>query len=124
MQKRFHGTGWLIPVWIRTSGTSLIQCAIRSASDHAAELEVDDPFSVPDRFELLFSPIARSWRECVVISRRQRARSLSISFRGRHLDFGGQDARSKEGSDIAKSVGTAKALGRDIPPTMNPEPAR
>lgn len=87
MQKTVRFTEWLIPVWVRLSGASLIQCAMRSASDKAAELEVDDAFALPDRFQLLFSPIANSWRECVVLSRRHHARSVTISFRGRRLDL-------------------------------------
>lgn len=85
MRKYFHCTEWLIPVWVRVTGSSLIQCEMTHASDQAAELKVDDPFILPDRFELLFSPIAQSWRECVIISRRYHARSVSIAFRGRHL---------------------------------------
>jgi len=46
---------------------------------------VHNPSAVPDRFDLLFSPIAQSWRECSVIFRRYQARSIRISFRARHL---------------------------------------
>jgi hypothetical protein len=102
MQRKLS-LGWLIPVWIRVPGASLIQCAMKSASDHAAELEVDDPFALPDRFELLFSPIAQSWRECVVLSRRQHARSVSISFRGRHLDLYCETKRTASSKALART---------------------
>jgi hypothetical protein len=46
---------------------------------------VHDPFAVPDRFDLLVSPIAQSWRECSIIARRYEAKSISISFLARHL---------------------------------------
>lgn len=84
MQEYFRCTETLIAVWVRLPDAPLIQGTITSASDHAAELKVDDLFALPDKFELLFSPIATSWRECVVVSRRYHAQSVNISFRGRH----------------------------------------
>jgi hypothetical protein len=54
-------------------------------SENRAELIVDDPFAVPDRFDLFSSPIAQSWRECSIIARRYEAKSISISFLARHL---------------------------------------
>ena len=85
MKACFPGTALFIPVWVRIHGSPLIQCAMTSASDEGAELMVHNPSAVPDRFDLLFSPIAQSWRECSVIFRRYQARSIRISFRARHL---------------------------------------
>jgi hypothetical protein len=56
-------------------------------SEHAAELTVHDPLAMPDRFDLLFSPIAQSWRACSVIARRYGAKSIRISFLAQHLPF-------------------------------------
>jgi hypothetical protein len=75
----------LIPVWIRTPSSPLYQCALTSASEYWGELMVDDPFAPPDRFDLLFSPIAQSWRECSIIARRYGAKSIKIRFLARHL---------------------------------------
>jgi hypothetical protein len=75
----------LIPVWIRAPGLLLYQCAMTFVSENGAELMVHDPFAMPDRFDLLFSPIAQSWRECSVTARRYEAKSIRVSFLGRHL---------------------------------------
>ena len=75
----------LIPVWIRAPGLLLYQCAMTFVSENGAELMVHDPFAMPDRFDLLFSPIAQSWRECSIIARRYEAKSIRISFLARHL---------------------------------------
>jgi hypothetical protein len=84
MRKCIHKSV-LIPVWIRTPGSPLYQCAMTFVSENGAELMVHDPFAMPDRFDLLFSPIAQSWRECSIIARRYEAKSISISFLARHL---------------------------------------
>jgi hypothetical protein len=75
----------LIPVWIRAHGSPLYPCTMTFVSDNAAQLMVHDPFAMPDRFDLLFSPIARSWRECSIIARRYEAKSIIISFLARQL---------------------------------------
>jgi hypothetical protein len=75
----------LIPVWIRAPGSPLYRCALTSVSEYSGELMVHDPFALPDRFDLLFSPIAQSWRECSIISRRYGAKSIRIRFLARHL---------------------------------------
>jgi hypothetical protein len=75
----------LIPVWIRAPGLLLYQCAMTFVSENGAELMVHDPFAMPDRFDLLFSPMARSWRECSIIARRYEAKSIIISFLARQL---------------------------------------
>jgi hypothetical protein len=75
----------LIPVWIRAPDSPLYQCALTSASEYWGELMVDDPFAPPDRFDLLFSPIAQSWRECSITARRYGAKSIKIRFLARHL---------------------------------------
>jgi hypothetical protein len=84
MRKCLHKS-LLLPVWIREPGSPLYQCAMTFVSESGAELMVRDPFTMPDRFDLLFSPIAQSWRECSIISRRYGAKSISISFLARHL---------------------------------------
>jgi hypothetical protein len=56
-----------------------------SASEYWGELIVHDPFAMPDRFDLLFSPIAQSWRECSIIARRYGAKSIRIFFLARHF---------------------------------------
>ena len=84
MREFFHKS-LLIPVWIRAPGSPLYQCAMTSASEYWGELMVDDPFAPPDRFDLLFSPIAQSWRECSIIARRYGAKSIKIRFLARHL---------------------------------------
>jgi hypothetical protein len=84
MRKYLHKS-LLIPVWIRAPGSPLYQCAMTSASEYSAELIVHDPFAPPDRFDLLFSPIAQSWRECFIVARRYGAKSIKISFFARHL---------------------------------------
>jgi hypothetical protein len=78
-------TSLSLPVWIRAPGSPLCQCAMTFVSEHGAELTLPDPFAVPDRFDLLFSPLAQSWRECCVTARRYEARSIRISFLARHL---------------------------------------
>jgi hypothetical protein len=74
-----------IPVWIRAPGSPLYQCAMTSASEYFGELMVHDPFAMPDRFDLFFSPIAQSWRECSIITRRYGVKSIRIRFLARHL---------------------------------------
>jgi hypothetical protein len=75
----------LIPVWIRAPGSPLYRCAMTFVSENGPELMVHDPFAMPDRFDLLFSPIAQSWRECSIIARGYGAKSIRISFLARHL---------------------------------------
>ena len=75
----------LIPVWIRAPGSPLYQCAMTFVSEYGAELIAHDPFAMPDRFDLLFSPIAQSWRECSVVSCGRDGQSIGIRFLGRHL---------------------------------------
>ncbi len=83
--REFLHKSLLIPVWIRAPGSPLYQCAMTFVSENGAELMVHDPFAMPDRFDLLFSPTAQSWRECSVIARRYEAKSIGISFLARHL---------------------------------------
>jgi len=84
MRKCLHKSVF-IPVWIRAPGSPLYQCAMTFVYENGAELMVHDPFAMPDRFDLLFSPIAQSWRECSIIARRYEAKSINISFLARHL---------------------------------------
>jgi hypothetical protein len=81
MREWYHQS-LLIPVWIRTARPPLLQCDLTTASEYGAELKLDDPFSIPDHFELLFSPLAQSWRQCSVNWRRYE--SLGIIFVARH----------------------------------------
>jgi hypothetical protein len=91
----------LIPVWIRASGSPLYQCTMTSASEYSAELMMHDPFAAPDRFDLLFSPIAQSWRECLIIARSWGGKSCKISFLARRYPlYPGQ--HSGEGQQIPK----------------------
>jgi hypothetical protein len=93
--REFFQKSLLIPVWIRAPGSPLYRCAMTSASEYSGELMVHDPFAMPDRFDLLFSPIAQSWRECSIIARRYVAKSISISFLARHLPlYSGQRTAS------------------------------
>ena len=73
-----------IPVWVRTPFSPLLACAMTSVSEKRAELLVNSS-SIPDLFDLLFSPIAQSWRECSIIARRYGAKSIKIRFLARHL---------------------------------------
>lgn len=66
-------------------GSPLYQCEMTLVSENGAELMVHDPLAMPDRFDLLFSPIAQSWRECAIVARRYEAKSVRILFLGRHL---------------------------------------
>jgi hypothetical protein len=84
MREYLH-TSLLIPVWIRVPGSPLYQCEMTLVSENGAELMVHDPLAMPDRFDLLFSPIAQSWRECAIVARRYEAKSVRILFLGRHL---------------------------------------
>lgn len=84
MQKRFHES-LSVPVWVRTDYLSLLLCALTSASDGSGELTLDDPCIVPDRFDLLFSPTAQSWRECSVRWRKYHTKSIGITFLSRHI---------------------------------------
>jgi hypothetical protein len=86
MQECYHKS-LLIPVWIRASCLPLLRCAITSASEEGAELKLKDPFVVPDRFDLFFSPIAQSWRGCCINWRRYEAKSIGITFLARHLAY-------------------------------------
>jgi hypothetical protein len=96
----------LIPVWIRERGSPLYQCAMTFVSENGAELIVHDPFAVPDRFDLRFSPIAQSWRECFILARRYEAKSISISFLARHLPlYSGQ--HSVQGHQICQGPNEA-----------------
>jgi hypothetical protein len=73
----------LIPVWIRALGWPLYQCTMTSASEYSAELMVQYPLTPPDRFDPLFSPVAQSWRECLIIARSRGSRCIKISFLAR-----------------------------------------
>jgi hypothetical protein len=86
MRELFHKS-LLIPVWIRAPGLPFYQCELTSATDYGGELMVQDPFAMPDRFDLLFSPIAQSWRECSIVARRYGAKSITIFILARHLPF-------------------------------------
>jgi hypothetical protein len=74
-----------ITVWIRASDLALYKSEMTAATDYKGELIVHDPFVIPDRFDLLFSPTAQSWRRCVVVERRSEAKSIVILFIARHL---------------------------------------
>mgnify|MGYP007135464037 CR=1 FL=1 len=110
MQECYHKS-LLIPVWIRAACLPLLQCALTSASEDGAELKLEDPFVVPDRFDLFFSPIAQSWRECYVNWRKYEAKSIGINFVARHIFFGAISPHSNVqiygfalmGSDVAPS---------------------
>jgi hypothetical protein len=86
MLERYHKS-LLIPVWVRVACLPLLQCALTSPSECGAELKLEDPFAVPDRFELLFSPVAQTWRECSVNWRRYEAKSIGIRFVARHIAY-------------------------------------
>jgi hypothetical protein len=104
----------LIPVWIRVPGPPLYQCEMTFVSEYGAELMVHNPFAVPDRFDLLFSPIAQSWRECSIIARRYEAKSIRVSFLGRHLPLY-SDQHSVQRSEIPQgSNGAAVELPRTV----------
>jgi hypothetical protein len=83
MHKRYYES-LLIPVWVRTPFSPLLACAMTSVSEHGAELVVNSA-SVPDLFDLLFSPIAQSWRECSVVWSGRDRQSIGICFLGRHF---------------------------------------
>lgn len=83
MRERCHKS-LLIPVWIRGFGAPLFQCVMTSVSEHGGELQVH-PNQVPDLFDLLFSPIAQSWRECSTIWCDRNANSVGICFLRRHV---------------------------------------
>jgi hypothetical protein len=75
-----------IRVWVRSPGSpALLQCTMTYVSESGAELLVDDLFQVPDRFDLLFSPIAQSWRECLIDARRYESKSIMITFLARRF---------------------------------------
>jgi hypothetical protein len=112
MREFFHKS-LLIPVWIRAPGSPLYQCAMTSASEYWGELMVHDPFAMPDRFDLLFSPIAQSWRECSIIARRYGAKSIRIRFLAQHLPlYPGQ--HSVQGLKIPH--GPKRAAEVELPP--------
>jgi hypothetical protein len=83
MRKHYYES-LFIPVWVRTPFSPLFACAMTSVSEQEAELLVN-PSSVPDLFDLLFSPIAQSWRECSVVWSGRDRQSIGICFLGRHL---------------------------------------
>ena len=83
MRNRYYES-LFIPVWVRTPFSPLLACAMTCVSEQGAELLVNSS-SVPDRFDLLFSPIAQSWRECSVVSCGRDGQSIGICFLGRHL---------------------------------------
>jgi len=86
MRKCLHKS-LLIPVWIRTPDSPLYQCAMTLVSEIEADLMVHDPFAIPDRFDLLLSTRAQSWRECSIIARRYVSKSIRISFLAQHLSL-------------------------------------
>jgi hypothetical protein len=92
----------LIPVWIRVPGSPLYQCEMTFVSEYGAELMVHNPFAVPDRFDLLFSPIAQSWRECSIIARRYEAKSIRVSFLRSEIPQGSNGAAV----ELPRTVGT------------------
>jgi hypothetical protein len=82
--REFLHKSLITPVWIRAPGSPLYKCAMTFVSENGAVLKVHDPFAMPDRFDLLFSPIAQSWRECSVVGRTYGAKSITIFFLARH----------------------------------------
>jgi hypothetical protein len=83
MRKHYYES-LFIAVWVGTPFSPLLACAMTSVSEKRAELLVNSS-SVPDLFDLLFSPIAQSWRECSVTWCARDRRSVGICFLGRHL---------------------------------------
>jgi hypothetical protein len=80
-----------------------------SAPDEGTELMVHNPSAVPGRFDLLFSPIAQSWRECSVIFRRYQASSIRVPFRVRHLDLcARQHNADHQNPEVPKSAAGVK----------------
>jgi hypothetical protein len=84
MQQRSHES-LLVPVWVRAACLPFLPCTLTSVSDGGAELKMHDPFVVPDRFDLFFSPTAQSWRECSVNWLKYEAKLIGISFLARHM---------------------------------------
>lgn len=72
------------PVWVRAAGLPLVRCLMGFVSEERAQLKFEDSCVVPDRFDLLFSPRAQSWRECSVSWRRPVLKTIGISFLARH----------------------------------------
>jgi hypothetical protein len=105
MQECYHKS-LLIPVWIRASCLPLLRCAITSASEDGAELKLKNPSVIPERFDLFFSPIAQSWRECRINWRRYEAKSIGIIFLARHLAY----SYPTQHQDSAVSQGTVEQL--------------
>jgi hypothetical protein len=68
------------PGWILVEGCPLHQCVIEDVSDGGARLLVDDVSAIPDRFRLLMSPTARTYRECRVCWRRPGPRRIGLQF--------------------------------------------
>jgi hypothetical protein len=83
MRKHYYDS-LFIPVWVRTPFSPLLACAMTSVCQQGAELLVNSS-SVPDLFDLLFSPIAQSWRECSVTWCGRDRQSIGICFLARHL---------------------------------------
>jgi len=46
-----------IPVWIRAPGLPPLRGIMEAVSEHRAKLNVEDPYIIPERFDLLFSAI-------------------------------------------------------------------
>jgi hypothetical protein len=72
-----------IPVWIRAPGLPPLRGIMEAVSEHRAKLNVEDVYIIPERFDLLFSPIAQSWRECLVEWRRASVNTIGIKFAAR-----------------------------------------
>jgi hypothetical protein len=56
---RRYGSGEC-QVWVRVPGLPLLPSLMDSVGEHRAQLRLEDPYIVPDQFDLLFSPIAQS----------------------------------------------------------------
>jgi hypothetical protein len=107
MRNRYYES-LFIPVWVRTPFLPLLACAMTSVSEQEAELLVNSS-SVPDLFDLLFSPIAQSWRECSVIWCGRDRRSIGICFVGRHLAlYPGQQSGEVHQNSALKGAGVAQ----------------
>src|SRR3981081_1184269 len=99
MRKDYYDS-LFIPVWVRTPFSPLLACAMTSVSEKRAELLVNSS-SIPDLFDLLFSPIAQSWRECSVTWCGRDRRSVGICFLGRHLAlYPGQQRNSSSSESV------------------------
>jgi hypothetical protein len=73
------------PVWVRTPDQQMIRCTLGSVSEYTALLELDEPCELPERFDLLFSSTAQSWRDCLVVRRGPGPTAFAIRFLARHV---------------------------------------